>query len=160
MAADNRSAEALLTDLQRRFADEVRQRLTARNAAFTTETSSTRDEAFIEFLLESNYPDLRFSVLIVADRFGLLANGAGLYRDRDGDWLDDPGGWLMESMGVMERILSHDLRIRVRKTWFGGRTGAIWISAGTSSAWSGDSAACQGEGVEYTFPLPWFRTRS
>ncbi len=160
MAADNRSDEALLTDLQRRFADEVRQRLTARNAAFSTETSSTRDEAFIEFFLESNYPELRFSVIIVADRFGLLANGAGLYRDRDGDWLDDREGWLMESMDVMERILSHDLRIRVRKTWFGGTTGAIWISAGTAGAWSGERAACRGKGVEYIFPLPWFRTRA
>ena len=122
--------------------------------AFTESIEANRAEEWFVFRIATADPSLHVDVVIVDDRFGILANGAALYRDRS-PWADDTDGWVTTSIEVLESLLQSDLRIRVRRTMFGGSAGAIWVER--EAAWNGDLIACRGMGTEFRLPAPWYR---
>ncbi|MCZ6708169.1 MAG: hypothetical protein O7A71_09525 [Chloroflexi bacterium] len=84
------------------------------------------------------------------DSFHFTANGAHLWLEA-AHFVSDEQDWTPAILEVLDALLSHDLRIRLRRTLFGGRAGAVWIP-GSPGAWNGDLWACRGRGEEVVFP--------
>jgi hypothetical protein len=100
---------------------------------------------------------LTVKVVIIADRFGFVANSAEAYWDLE-PW-PDTRTWMKDCLEFLDALLATELRIRVRKGWLGGETGAVWVPLGNRAGWAGDLLACRGKGVEYRFPAPWYDQR-
>ena len=100
--------------------------------------------------------DVRVTVL--DDSMEVSANGAAFYVDL-APWEGNVAGWVSECVSTVESLLRHPLRIRVRRTVFGGARGAIWVVVDSNGAWSGDLTACRGKGSEHTYPWPLFVRR-
>jgi hypothetical protein len=99
-------------------------------------------------------PNVR--IHIVDDALVIVVNHASLYRDRAA-WGRDESGWIADSLTVLERLLRNPLKIRLRRTWFRGMTGAIFVpDEEGGGAWNGDWAACHGKGRDVTFPFKWY----
>jgi hypothetical protein len=63
---------------------------------------------------------------------------------------NDADAWVELCDRTIHAILTHDLRIRIRRTLLGGRAGAIWVPVDTG-AWNGEYFAWRGWGREQRF---------
>jgi len=159
MCGQRPTPEQLLTTVQHRLSDAVRSSLHRAHAIYSETVDDTRAESWVSFhLVTSPSSHARVEIVVVDDRFGFIANDASLYLDRIA-WGDDAVAWIRTCVEVLDALLASDLRIRVRKTLFGRRTGAVWIPA-RNGGWNGDLVACRGRGEEKVFPRPWFDTSS
>jgi hypothetical protein len=102
-------------------------------------------------------PALEATIAFVSDCVHFVANEAEA-RLEWAAWDYDTARWINDVPNDFRALLQHDLRIRVRRTFFGHATGAIWFPGPTpgEGAWNGDRAATRGKGEERVFPQPWY----
>jgi hypothetical protein len=81
--------------------------------------------------------------------FEFVANSACLHLED----LGDPH-WVRDSLQALDTLLAHDLRVRERRKFFGGLSGALWIPR-RPDAWRGDLWAWLGFGHTMVF-RDWF----
>jgi hypothetical protein len=92
---------------------------------------------------------LTAEVNIGPELFQFEANGAQL-RLYSQDVRDDFDRWVQLCDETFQAILTHDLRIRLRRTVFGRWHGAVWVP-GQPGAWNGELFATFGWGREERF---------
>jgi hypothetical protein len=140
------------------FTERVRELLHRFDVSFSESIEGHRREAWSTFQIDTDAETgLNVRIHIVDDAFVVAVNHASLYRDRDA-WGRDQSGWIADSLVVLERLVRNPLKIRLRRTWFRGMTGAIFVpDEGSGGAWNGDRAACRGKGHDVTFPFKWYR---
>lgn len=152
-----RHAENLILDVQRVFADRLRDLLKTVQCDYTEEIKGTSAEAWYSFILRTEDPRPSVIMNIVGDAFVFVVNGAEMRLDLAA-WGDDTEAWMRESLRVVDILLRNDLRIRLRRTLFGRSTGAVWIAdVKNDGVWNGDRAACGGTGREVIFPRRWYK---
>lgn len=137
---------------QRLLAERVRDELRAARVAFKEVIETTSSETLYVFEITSPQGvALQIAVMVLDDVFEFNANGARvrIVGEDDSQWID-------ECARVLGLLLSSQLRIRLRRTLFGKRDGAIWVPAAEGQgSWHGDLSAIRGDGEEFVFPK-WF----
>jgi hypothetical protein len=137
---------------QRELAARVRNRLQAANAPFDEEMIPYHEPRISErhFILHVRERHrLTAEVNIGPELFQFEANGAQL-RLYSQDVRDDFDRWVELCDEVFRALLTHDLRIRLRRTLFGRRHGAVWVP-GQPGGWNGELFAVLGWGHEELF---------
>jgi hypothetical protein len=80
------------------------------------------------------------------DSFHMFANACEVRIDRT----EDAQPWEKVCLAATAALVAYPLRLRTRRTLFGGRTGAIFLD-GPDRGWSGELLAVLGVGREETF---------
>ena len=137
---------------QRLLAERVRDQLRAAHVAFKEVIETTSSETLYVFEITSAQgAALQIAVKVLDDVFEFNANGARVRIVGE-----DHSQWIGECARVLGLLLSSQLRIRVRRTLFRKRDGAIWVPAEEGQgSWHGDLSAIRGDGEEFVFPK-WF----
>ena len=138
-----------LTPEQREIAIAVRRALIRASLEFYEEIGGAEPVVTIKPALAPALL-LEVSFHVGIDNFAVIANHADLRLAVQDAQLDEKK-WVRLCIQTIEALLAHDLRIRVRRTLFGGRTGAVWVPL-NGGAWNGDLLAYLGRGREQTFP--------
>jgi hypothetical protein len=137
---------------QRELAARVRSRLRVANAAFDEDVITHHEARVTEFLFRLHVRErtrLTAEVNIGPELFQFEANAAQL-RLYSQDVRDDLDRWVQLSDETFKALVTHDLRIRLRRTLFGRWHGAVWVP-GQPGAWNGELFATLGWGREERF---------
>jgi hypothetical protein len=96
---------------------------------------------------------LAVRVRILDDTFHIAANEALLILDLAGYPRGHDDEWTADCVSVLDRLLSDDLRVRVRERFAGSAAGAIWVpDPAGGGAWNGEAGAVDGRGTVTAFP--------
>lgn len=109
----------------------------------------------VEFRIRPDAPDGPRLSVFVGISWSIHADG---YTVLIVDYVEDVDVCIEECRKVVALLLSHPLRIRVRKQFlgFGMWSGAIWIPWTEGGVWWGDQAAASGRGELREYAWPWF----
>ena len=137
----------------------IRAVLNRKEVRFDEKEGSTGAEPYATFHISTrSETPLNVELTALGDQFNVAVNEASFFvslgpfpTGREQDWIDLCGS-------ITEALFSGDLRMRLRRTPFGDRVGAVWVGGGKDSqgGWSGHALACLG-GEEFGFPYPWFQ---
>ena len=148
---------ANLTARQQHLVNAIRACLARHSAAFDEGAEPVAEPIHV-FDIRTTDPRLRVRILILDDAFHIEADEALLVRDLAAYPQGGDEAWTADCVSVLDKLLSEDLRIRVRKPLLFSPTGAIWVPAGAGeSGWSGEEGAVRGKGTEAVFP-GWYLT--
>jgi len=100
------------------------------------DVSSTRNRPCVSWKIATR-PDIGFELVLFEDSFQIVVNGWSLPIERVGKFAEFAAG----VREVTESLLSHDLRIRVRRTLGGRSTGALLLGSHGRARWCGDLLA-------------------
>jgi hypothetical protein len=137
---------------QRELAARVRGWLRVANAAFDEDVITYPEARISEFHFNLHVREphrLTAEVNVGPELFQFEANGAQL-RLYSQDVRDDLDRWVQLSDETFKALVTHDLRIRLRRTLFGRWHGAVWVP-GQPGAWNGELFAVRGWGREERF---------
>jgi hypothetical protein len=145
---------SVVTEEQRQLAEYVRELLDSLGVPYEVSVQGGLEAWYHVKLGIPERHQLSIEFFIAPDSFQVDANGADLrYGVMDAG--DDAVRWLKESQEIVRALLHNELRIRLRRTLFGGRTGAIWVPADAGGRWNGDLLAVLGVGREYRYTEWW-----
>jgi len=147
------------SEAQRQLTALLRDHLSTSRISFTEHVEHGSVECWTKFAV--NAPPgvaLVFKLSVGGDQFTVTANHASVIVEIADFGAAEEKQWIDRSMQIVDVLLRSDLRIRVRRTWFWGQTGAIWVpeDARDSGNWNGDLLACRGKGTEFCFARPWY----
>lgn len=155
MADQSIDGERQLTPDQQVLGAGVRALLRDLHVSHTEALEANRGESWYRFNITTPPgSDLRVDIAIVSDVVVLTANGVQLRWDLNA-WTD-VSAWIAASLDGLAVVFRNELRLRLRRTVFGGTAGAICFPGATQGTWNGDGRAARGEGREYMFPAPWY----
>jgi hypothetical protein len=144
------STQAPIGEAQRELTERVRHRLRDVGAQFIERVIRHPVEATVAFELRVREPErLTADIAVSADGFWFTANGAALHLEMQ-DAGNDAGAWVELCDRTIHAILTHDLRIRTRRTFLGRRAGVVWVPVDGAS-WNGEFFAWLGWGQEQRF---------
>lgn len=138
-----------LTPEQRDIASAIRRALTQAGVEFHEAIGGAEPVLTIKPVLAPALK-LEASFHVGGDNFVMIANGVDLRLAVQDARLDEKA-WARMCIDTVEALLAHDLRIRVRRTLFGGRTGAVWVPL-NGGGWNGELLAYLGLAREEVFP--------
>jgi hypothetical protein len=131
-----------LTDHELGFARRIEEVLQAANVIYERldiEVSPPL-ESHVEFELGTSANlSLRVTLTVHGDLFVINANEADVRIESTGYTSGMEAAWLEDSSDMLEYLITHDLRIRIRRGLLGRRAGAIYFeSISGKGAWAGD----------------------
>ena len=145
----------MLTAIQATLSTAVRERLNASSVSFTESIEDETNEVVVLLVIDTAHEGLGVAIQVLDDQFHFWANEAKMCVHR-AVW-EHAEDWVATCSEVVDSLLSNDPRIRVRRTAFGGSAGAVWIAS--AAGWNGERRTYEGEGTEYVFPAPWYRSK-
>jgi hypothetical protein len=149
-----------LSDEVRDFARRVEQALAAALVSYKrSDIVQPSVEPHVFFELRTRISSgLSASLIVHGDVFTIRCNAAEV-RLESTAYAADLSHWIDDSIAMLTYLLRHDLRLKTRRGWFGGSTGAIYFEPpGTGAGWSGELFAIWW-GRERTY-ADWLERRS